>query len=623
MAGIGEDTLLAGKFNVRIVLAAAIVSIWASFVFAADRSGAADLRVGASAVNLKCDSSMVLAGMIEPRYTNEQEGELRAVAVVIEKPAAGHEPSNKLAIVACDVLWIPRPQVDAALAEIDKTTGIRPQNVLINATHTHHAPSTAPAHGFGVSQKFCEELKQGIIRAVQEANKNLSGGEAAFFFALGEEKTVGANSRLKLPNHNITWLNPAREAGPKGIPTGPFDPQLPVFDFRDRSGKTRALLFNHSTHTIGTRSGKNVRSPSFYGLAAQELETEIGGTVGFLEGASGSTHNITPVPVAEAVIRMKRAVLQARAKATRHPVTELKAIRRTMKFRVRHFNDAEEDAKIVRYVMQYAPASAARIRQVFADMRKKLKDKQGEERETYVQAMQIGDVALVGVPAEYFTALGVDIKKRSPFKYTYVAELANDWIGYLPDREGHALGGYQTWMGLHSYAEIGTGERVADLAVELLNELAKPQTSQSENQKSSKRSTAAQSATAHPTAKAANRAGRRSPADELKTFRFADPDLTIELVAAEPNVVSPVALAWDADGRLYVAEMGGYPATERKGRIRQLRDNDGDGIYEQSNVFADGLSFPTTVMPYRGGILTIDSPDLLYLRDTNGDGRAD
>ncbi len=104
------------------------------------------------------------------------------------------------------------------------------------------------------------------------------------------------------------------------MPTGPFDPQLPVLDFRDPAGKTRALLFNHSTHTIGTRSGKNVRSPSFYGLAAQELEHEIGGTVGFLEGASGSTHNITGVPVAEAVLRMKPAVREARAKATRHAV---------------------------------------------------------------------------------------------------------------------------------------------------------------------------------------------------------------------------------------------------------------------------------------------------------------
>jgi putative membrane-bound dehydrogenase-like protein len=595
-----------------VVLTGVVALLTTSIARAADRPAATDLRVGAAAVNLKCDSSMVLAGMIEPRFTNEQEGELRAVAVVIEKPAGERMPANKIAIVACDVLWIPRHLVDEALAEIEKTTGILPQNVLINATHTHHAPSTAPAHAFGVSLKFCEELKHAIIRAVQEANQRSVHGEAAFYFALGEEKTVGRNSRLKLEGHNITWLNPAREAGSDGVPTGPFDPQLPVWDFRDGADKTRALLFNHSTHTIGTRSGKNVRSPSFYGLAAQELETEIGGTVGFLEGASGSTHNITLVPVAEAVVRMKRAVQLARSQAVRHPVNELRALRRTMKFHVRHFDDSEEDAKIARYVNRYAPAAANRIRQVFAAMRKTLKSQQGEERETYVQALRIGDVALVGVPAEYFTALGVDIKKRSPFKSTYVAELANDWIGYLPNREGHELGGYQTWMGLHSYADVGTGERVADLAVSLLNELAAPKPP----------ATVEQSRQPVSGAMAAH-AGRQAPVDEQKSFQFADRDLEIELVAAEPQIVSPVAMAWDADGNLYVAEMGGYPVTQRKGRIRRLEDKDGDGKYETSTVFADGLDFPATVMPYRDGILTIDAPDLLFLRDTNGDGIAD
>jgi neutral ceramidase len=83
----------------------------------------------------------------------------------------------------------------------------------------------------------------------------------------------------------------------------------------------------------------------------------------------------------------------------------------------------------------------------------------------------IRDVVIVGVPAEYSTSLAVDIKKRSPFRHTYIASLCNDWIAYLPDREGHRLGGYQTWTGLHSYAEAGTGERVADEAVRILNEL--------------------------------------------------------------------------------------------------------------------------------------------------------
>lgn len=88
--------------------------------------------------------------------------------------------------------------------------------------------------------------------------------------------------------------------------------------------------------------------------------------------------------------------------------------------------------------------------------------------------MRIGDVALVGVPAEFFTKLGQDIKRRSPFRHTYVAELANDWIGYLPDRKAFDLGGYQTWTGLHSFAEPGTGEAKVAEAVRMLNELAKP-----------------------------------------------------------------------------------------------------------------------------------------------------
>jgi len=426
-----------------------------------------DLRVGAAAVNLRCDEKMVLAGMLGPRYTNEQEGELRAVAVVIEKPGQA-----KLAIVGCDVLWFPRSLADAAVAEIEKTTGIPSAHVLINASHTHHAPSTAPAHAFGVSPEFCEELRGAIVRAVQQANRRLKGGEAWFFFHLGEEKTIGGNSRLLLEDDNITWLNPLPEAGGKGKPTGPFDPQLPVLDFRDASGKTQALICNHSTHTIGTRSGREVRSASFYGLAAQELERELGGVVCFLEGASGSTHNITQVPVAQCIVRLKAAVRDARSKGERRPVTRLAGIRRTFRFRVRHFDDEEEDAKVARYTKEYALQHSDRIRELFAQQRRQLRDHQGENRETWVQAVVIGDVAIVGVPAEYFTSLGVDIKKRSPFRYTYIASLSNDWIGYLPDREGHRLGGYQTWTGLHSYAEPGTGERVADEAVRILNELA-------------------------------------------------------------------------------------------------------------------------------------------------------
>ncbi len=106
-------------------------------------------------------------------------------------------------------------------------------------------------------------------------------------------------------------------------------------------------------------------------------------------------------------------------------------------------------------------------------------------------------------------------------------------------------------------------------------------------------------------------------------LRLADPSLTVELVAAEPAVASPVAVAWDEQGRLYVVEMTDYPIASDGGRIKRLEDRDGDGRYEQSTVFADKLHWPTGVLPWNGGILVTAAPDLLFFKDTDGDGRAD
>jgi hypothetical protein len=435
----------------------------------ADPQPAADIRVGAAAVNLAADDSMPIAGGIGLALSKGQEGQLRVVAVVVEKPAAERVAPAKVAIVACDVLFVPRDIVDPALAEIEKTTGIPPSHVIANATHTHHAPSTIKVHGYGRAETFCERLEAGIVAAVQRANANLDGGEATFAFHLGEEKTVGRNSRLLMKDGKIYWIGPKGDAVK---PTGPFDPALPVMAFRGRDDKLRAVLYNHSTHTIGTRSpGK--RSPSFYGLAAQELETELGGVVGFLEGASGSTHNLGDVSMDQAIARMKAAVTDALAKAEPRTVDQLRSVKQPFKFRVRAFDEEAEDEKVTSYVRKYAPAGADTIIDVFRKMRRELKAEQDKERETTIQVMQLGDVALVGVPAEYFTGLGLDIKRRSPFGHTAIVELANDWIGYLPDKEAHELGGYQTWMGFHSYAEIGTGERMADAAVALLEEMKK------------------------------------------------------------------------------------------------------------------------------------------------------
>jgi putative membrane-bound dehydrogenase-like protein len=111
--------------------------------------------------------------------------------------------------------------------------------------------------------------------------------------------------------------------------------------------------------------------------------------------------------------------------------------------------------------------------------------------------------------------------------------------------------------------------------------------------------------------------------EERATFQLADARLTIELVACEPQLDSPVAISWDADGRLFVAEMIDYPAGPTAGRIRLLEDRDGDGRYERTSVFASGLNFPNGVLASRGGVFVTAAPDILFLKDKDGDGKAD
>src|SRR5205085_1980160 len=121
-------------------------------------------------------------------------------------------------------------------------------------------------------------------------------------------------------------------------------------------------------------------------------------------------------------------------------------------------------------------------------------------------------------------------------------------------------------------------------------------------------------ATAHPIANSTN--------------CFLQPALDISLFAAEPDVVDPVALTFDAAGRMYVVEMRDYPygfGPDRKpgGTVRLLEDSNHDRKADRSTVFAEHLSFPSSICAWNGGVLVSCPPEIIFLKDTNGDGKAD
>ena len=121
-----------------------------------------------------------------------------------------------------------------------------------------------------------------------------------------------------------------------------------------------------------------------------------------------------------------------------------------------------------------------------------------------------------------------------------------------------------------------------------------------------------------------------SPLNAVTSLR-TKPGFHAELVAAEPLIESPVAIAFGPDGRLWVAEMSDYPQgksasqeeSDQAAAINVCTMTISDGRYDRSEVFLTGLPFPTGVTVWRNGVLICAAPDILYAEDTNGDGKAD
>ena len=117
------------------------------------------------------------------------------------------------------------------------------------------------------------------------------------------------------------------------------------------------------------------------------------------------------------------------------------------------------------------------------------------------------------------------------------------------------------------------------------------------------------------------------PATARKSMKVA-PGFRVDLVAHEPLTMDPVAMDWGPDGKFWIAEMADYPRGmddkgKPGGRVRFLEDTNGDGIYDKSTLFLDGVAFPNGVLAWKKGVLVSAAPDVFYAEDTDGDGKGD
>lgn len=426
------------------------------------------VRAAAASVKLTDDNMAELHAQTKV-FHQPWEGEFRASALVLD---AG----QRICLVSLDSQNI-RPYVSRPAAKrIAGATGIPEDNILICATHSHRAPRMNDFVGAKPDAEFVRRLVEGsvlaAVKAVAAMDDPKNAAQSTVWFGQSQEATVGRNSRLLLKDGLIGW--DGYEEQDVVRPTGPYDPDLYVLAMRRADGKFGGLAFNHSVHNIG-HVRQDCMSPCFYGLAALEVERRHGATTLFLPGAFGSTHNITHnnsgVPAAECVYRVVDAVEDALSHLQPALPGPVQVLNRPFTYHVRRFDEAKEALAVKSYLEKYAPKRAAGQGEWFRKMREEMSPHQGEARQTRLQVIRLGDIALVGIPGEMFARLGLELRRRSPFRHTCIIGLANEQISYVPDRKAYADGGYQTWVGWHSMLEAGDGEAMVDQAVAMLNEL--------------------------------------------------------------------------------------------------------------------------------------------------------
>lgn len=424
------------------------------------------LLAGAACLDITPPLGTPLRGFFHERRARAVHDPLYVRSLALEQDGAG------IAIAICDLIGVRRTYLDRAKARIAETVGLAPERVLIACTHTHTGPETG-------DDAYTEFLIARIADAVRLAWDRRAPAEAGWGHA--SEPRVVFNRRYRMRDGTVQ-TNPGIGNPDAVEPAGPIDPEVGVLCLRRPDGSTIGVLANYALHYVGTPDAEYAISADYFGAFARLIQRLRGEefVAALCNGASGDINNIDVLggrrPSNERYQHVERVAALIAAAAlwawNEMPFTADLPIGAALVELVLRRREPPSEADMARARQIEARLAAgervlmgerAFARRVLRQMREL-----PPELPTWVQALRAGDLALVGVPGELFVELGLEIKRRSPFRQTMVIELANDSIGYIPTRRAFTEGGYEPEA---SVLYPGEGERVVETALSLLERL--------------------------------------------------------------------------------------------------------------------------------------------------------
>lgn len=391
--------------------------------------------------------------------------------------------SSRVGLVGLDLAGVPTTLVDSVRAQAASREGILPEGLLLAATHTHSGPQLWSAEPTDLEREYADSLPARVGAAVSEAAANLA--PATVSVASGWS-AVGINRREVLPGGLV-------KLGRNHF--GPFDPELGVLRLDDAKGELLGVVMNYAAHALCLAEDNYLLTADYPGHACHYVEDRLGkGVAIFFNGAAGdvnpregpmyygvlnggsflvaqhagdaiATETIEVLSKARKIGNGRLACASRKIELPTDPNRALKVAEERL--RAAEANPPAQDYHFDRYLLwdQRAEGPDAARRRL-----ERVKERGDRPVEMEIQAIAIGDIALMGWAGEVFCQLGMMVKAGSPYARTYVLGYANGSIGYIPTPEAFPLGGYEVESACH--LADNAGHVLVEESLALLREMS-------------------------------------------------------------------------------------------------------------------------------------------------------
>ena len=464
-----------------------ILLAWILVLMLGRNDALAEFRAGAAAIDITPLSFPVfINGGMTSSSASAVTTPIHARAVVME------DEGERVALVVVDSCMLQRSFLDEVKAMAFRRTGIRTDRMLISATHAHSAPAAMGCLGTDADESYLPYLRLKLVEAIEVAAKNVEPArvgwgvrQAANYTAVRRwirrsdrivedpfgNKTVRANMHA-----GREWQDVTGESGPE-------DPDLSILSIQSKDGRPIAVLGNFSMHYF---SGETPVSADYFGLFSEGLKSRIAPVtpankpafVGIMShGCSGDIWRMdytkqTPLEFETIKIDAYADGLLGLAMSAYQEIQYDEQIDLAMAEARLHLKYRVPDKQRLQWaqaILDKTEGLPKTTEEVYAREQVILHERQ--ETDIVVQALRIGRIAIVSTPTETYALTGHKLKLQSPLQNTIVIELANGGDGYIPPPEQHDLGGYNTWAARSAGLEIEAEPKIAEAAIELLEQV--------------------------------------------------------------------------------------------------------------------------------------------------------